>query len=129
MVRYILLLVATLAITGAVAHADSFDQTCLKRVAPSLEFNTVDTNGVPFKGFQSVSWSPTSRINAALVLETYGAKYYYFETCDICADIVICSKKTGLGRILRHQHQLGCPDLPNLPQEEIIYSACPITTQ
>ncbi|MFI5344860.1 MAG: hypothetical protein ACHQ51_00650 [Elusimicrobiota bacterium] len=61
----------------------------------------------------------------SLVLLTKSAAYYYYESCDICADIARCELTTGKVTEFAAAHSLGCGDLKTpRSQPDIVFDAC-----
>jgi hypothetical protein len=65
------------------------------------------------------------RGGASLVLLTKTAAFYYYESCDICADIARCELSTGKVTQYAAAHSLDCGDLKApRSQPDLVFDAC-----
>jgi hypothetical protein len=100
---------------------------CETAVAKSLSFRPVsfrDAQGRQLRGFESVYYTENGPLNVALVMQTAKEAFYYYEACDICAEIDKCDLKTGqLTRVVA-AHSADCSDLAHYAAGAV-YSACP----
>lgn len=65
------------------------------------------------------------RLGPSLVLLTKSAAYYYYESCDICADMVRCDLASGGLTAYATAHSLDCGDLRTpRSQPDVVYDAC-----
>ena len=65
------------------------------------------------------------RMGPSLVLLTKSAAYFYYESCDICADIARCDLATGQVTQFAAAHSLDCGDLKApRSQPDIVFDAC-----
>lgn len=83
------------------------------------------TDGKPFRGFGTVGYGGSGSMGVSLVLLTDSAAYYYYESCDICANVDRVDLKTYAVTSARSAHSIGCQDLVGFKTGKIAYDACP----
>lgn len=86
-------------------------------------FNGAD--GKPFRGFSAVGYGESRSVGVSLVLLTDSAAYYYYESCDICADVDRVDLKTYQVTSALAAHSIRCEDLVRFKTGTIAYDACP----
>lgn len=82
-------------------------------------------DGKPFRGFDAVYYGGYGSTGVSLVLLTDTAAYYYYESCDICADLARVDLKTYEVTSAAAGHSVGCGDLTRFKTGKIAYDACP----
>ncbi|MBI2386905.1 MAG: hypothetical protein HYV14_13010 [Elusimicrobia bacterium] len=82
-------------------------------------------DGKPFRGFGAVGYSASRSVGVSLVLLTDSAAYYYYESCDICADVDRVDLKTYQVTSAVAAHSVRCEDLVRFKTGAIAYDACP----
>lgn len=105
----------------------SGENLCEAALAKELNFRQVvfrDAKGTQLRGFDKAYYTEYGPLALSLVLQTAGEAYYYYEDCDICAEIDRCDLKTGEIRRVVAAHSADCSDLPKVPAGAV-YNACP----
>lgn len=82
-------------------------------------------DGKPYRGFEAVGYGESRSIGVSLVLLTDSAAYYYYESCDICADLDRVDLKTYEVTSALAAHSIRCEDLVRFKTGTIAYDACP----
>ncbi len=84
------------------------------------------TTGKPLVGFSDYSGHryDGGAVGASLVMETPSAKFFYLETCEMCADLFKCEKVTGQVASIKSAHTVGCSDLPAADRATATYINC-----
>lgn len=100
---------------------------CEAALKKSLNWATpffAGTDGKPFRGFEAVGYGGSS-IGVSLVLLTDTAAFYYYNSCDICADVARVDLKTYAVTSALSAHSIDCQDLVRFKTGTIAYDACP----
>lgn len=82
-------------------------------------------DGKPFRGFEAVGYGESRSVGVSLVLLTDSAAYYYYESCDICADVDRVDLKTYEVTTALAAHSIRCEDMVRFKTGAIAYDACP----
>ncbi len=101
-------------------------EVCEASIAKMINFRDVsfrDGSGRQLRGFESAYYTERGPMAVSLVMQTAGSAYFYYEDCDICAEIDRCDIKTGEIRRLVAAHSAGCGDLPKNPAG-LVYNSC-----
>lgn len=99
---------------------------CETAMARSLEFRPTvfrDIKDQPLRGFEKGYYTEQGPMQVALVLQTVKEAYYYYEDCDICAEIDKCDLNTGAVSRVVVAHSAGCSDIARFAAGAV-YSAC-----
>ncbi|MCX5792924.1 MAG: hypothetical protein NTY45_12030 [Elusimicrobia bacterium] len=99
---------------------------CETALAKSLDFRPTifrDAKGQPLRGFEKSYYTEYGPMLVALVLQTSKEAYYYYEDCDICAEIDKCDLKTGAISRVVAAHSAGCQDIAPFAAGAV-YNAC-----
>lgn len=83
-----------------------------------------DGYGTIFLGFAAAAYSESAAMKVSLVLVTDAAAYYYYESCDICAEVDRVDLKTHAVTKVLQGHAVGCGDMLPFVQGRIIYDSC-----
>ena len=106
--------------------AASATDVCETAIARMIDFRKVsfkDAKGRQLRGFDDVYFTEYGPMAVSLVMQTETNAYYYYNDCDICAEIDRCDLKTGEVRRLVAAHWADCGDLPKNPAG-LVYTAC-----
>lgn len=101
---------------------------CEAALAKSMKWATpvfAAASGRPFRGFDAVGYGESRSVGVSLVLLTDSAAYYYYESCDICADVDRVDLKTYEVTTAVAAHSVRCEDLVRFKTGTISYDACP----
>lgn len=110
-----------------VYSAPSAATICEAAMAKSLGYRPTvfrDAKDQPLRGFDKAYYTEYSYpILVSLVLQTSKEAYYYYEDCDICAEIDKCDLKTGAVKRVVAAHSAGCSDIAPFAAGAV-YNAC-----
>jgi|GEM_PF-2085040 len=87
---------------------------CEAAMARSLDFRPTvfrDLKDQPLRGFEKAYYTEQGPMQVALVLQTNKEAFYYYEDCDICAEIDKCDLKTGAVSRVVAAHSADCSDI------------------
>jgi hypothetical protein len=101
---------------------------CEAALAKSMKWATPvfqSNDGTPFRGFGAVGYGEAQALGVSLVLLTDSAAYYYYESCDICADVDRVDLKTYQVTSALAAHSIRCEDMIRFKNGKIAYDACP----
>lgn len=99
---------------------------CEAAMAQSLDFRSTifrDTNNQALQGFEKGYYTQHGPMQVALVLQTSKEAYYYYEDCDICANIDKCDLNTGAITRVAAAHSVDCSDIAPFAAGAV-YNAC-----
>ncbi|MFA6002838.1 MAG: hypothetical protein WC881_02095 [Elusimicrobiota bacterium] len=116
---------ARLRTHAALANIDL--RACEAAAAESLNFTPTRfqaDDGSPLIGFGAAGYAESSPMSVSLVLLTDAAVYYYYESCDICADLIMCDLKTRAVQSLISAHAIDCRDTAPYAKGNVVYDAC-----
>lgn len=121
---------SALAAAPARAQAGDFPQrpVCEAALRKSMSWATpvfAGGDGKPYRGFGAVGYGESRSVGVSLVLLTDSAAYYYYESCDICADVDRVDLKTYQVTSAVAAHSVGCEDLVRFKTGTIAFDACP----
>lgn len=107
----------------------SNDGACSDSLTAYLGMSVYTTNpstGKPLTGFSEYAGHryDGGAVGASLLMETPAAKFFYVETCDICAELFKCEKATGQVASLKAAHTVSCSDLPAADRVTASYINC-----
>lgn len=120
------------ALSAAPSRAQDGDfpqrPVCEAALTRSMKWTTPvfsSADGKPFRGFSAVGYGESRSVGVSLVLLTDSAAYYYYESCDICADLDRVDLKTYQVTNALAAHSIRCEDLVRFKTGKIAYDACP----
>ncbi len=99
---------------------------CETAIARSLNFRPTvfrDIKNQPLRGFDKAYYTEQGPMQVALVLQTKKEAFYYYEDCDICAEIDKCDLKTGVVSRVVAAHSADCSDIAKF-SAGAVYNAC-----
>ena len=106
--------------------AQTVGSICEAALAKSLGFRPTvfrDMKDQPLRGFEKGYYTEQGPMQVALVLQTVKEAYYYYEACDICAEIDKCDLQTGAVSRVVVAHSAGCSSLAPFAAGAV-YNAC-----
>ena len=108
------------------APAAAPKSVCEAALARSIQFRTTvfrDAKDQPLRGFEKAYYTESGPMQVSLVLQTAKEAFYYYEDCDICAEIDKCDLKTGAVSRVVAAHSAGCSDIAKFAKGAV-YNSC-----
>ncbi|HNW43663.1 MAG TPA: hypothetical protein PKI19_04110 [Elusimicrobiales bacterium] len=99
---------------------------CEAALAKSIGFRETvfrDLKDQPLRGFEKGYYTERGPMQMALVLQTAREAFYYYEDCDICAEVDKCDLKTGAVKRIVVAHSAGCADIAPFAAGAV-YNSC-----
>ena len=100
--------------------------TCEAAMAKSLDFRPNvfrDAKNQPLRGFDKAYYTEQGPMLVTLVLQTKNEAFYYYEDCDICAEIDKCDLNTGAVSRVVAAHSADCSDIAQFAAGAV-YNSC-----
>jgi len=100
---------------------------CEAAIARTIGFRGTsfrDARGQQLKGFDKAYYTEDGPMLVSLVLQNKKEAFYYYQDCDICAEVDKCDLKTGAVTRVAAGHAVDCSDLAKYA-DGALYNACP----